>query len=1064
MKTQAIKPVTVTPAPAPLLVRKCACGGSEGKCDKCAEDERKPMLQRKASGSARAAGGIPPSVAGALRSAGRPLDGWTRSFMESRFGHDFGAVRIHTDGDAVASARAVGAQAYTVGNDIVFGAGRYNPATARGRRLLAHELTHTVQQRGLASVPLASMPVSSPSDPCEHEADAVADRVLQEGGGVGVAVHAAAPMLAREAVVPAPMESEQQAAQIAEIPPPIGVDERRLRWFAVDTPFPIPATKGPQGAELWKQIARRKAELRMIAKADGATAAALKARRSGTRTLKKMWLVAIGWPDAEATDRWNGYKGTATDFLASAKAGDEVCEFDHIIELQMGGPDAPSNLQATTGTSNLDSAQVVRREIIDRVRDVKRLFGDAELEQVGLVYGKAEQQEGQSCDVCCAIDKSAREEMADNRPVPDDTHEFPLKASGFTQIAFVPKKLSEDVPLARSRTAENRFAARLVPGLIFQRLYARTASGAKIEAKVAGDEVPVTVTKDESVTLKVSKSGKVELDDAKPHIKIAYEYLSEGEITKLSAGEDGLRAEGTIKPSFALLKDLPLHFVMTPASLSAVLTAKDELKTPIPRLKLLKPRIEFRLFPDFKPQGIVDFTVANDLLTGTLTVGAEGNVFVASADVIAKVPGLTETKGTVNYHKEKGWSGKIHLETGFGALIQSASVDVFIDNQGIDAVGSIFVTPPGGSLVELHIRRTKDGGLEYTGSGMIEVPGLSAPVHLNLGYGPKGLVAEGTVPFSIKKLGLDSHIFLSYRDKAFSGMIEELTFKRPPAVVTLKPLIFKGGKFSGAGTVTFPLTKDLLATGSIMLNNGDLAVAGTLSIAKPIPLFPGFTRDFDLFRLRPIKIPVPFLSIAGIGLKFRIAGALSAGYSIGPATLESAELSAGFNPFGTAAGLTSAALKARLVLPAELRVTGSVSGGLDLDVFIAEASANVEVTATAKLAGAVEATPSIVYASNRLMVDADFKAGFALLMNLGLDATLLADVGFSVLSKHFEKRWNLGKWTFDPGLRLTASGHFHYDSGKALEAPQFGAGQAGLDPADLLLGPFRDAPSKETGG
>src|SRR5512134_563730 len=91
--------------------------------------------------------GAPPIVHEALRSPGQPLDAATRAFMEPRFGHDFSGVRVHTDARAAESARAVQALAYTVGRDIVFGDQRYSPQTSPGRRLLAHELTHTLQQR-----------------------------------------------------------------------------------------------------------------------------------------------------------------------------------------------------------------------------------------------------------------------------------------------------------------------------------------------------------------------------------------------------------------------------------------------------------------------------------------------------------------------------------------------------------------------------------------------------------------------------------------------------------------------------------------------------------------------------------------------------------------------------------------------------------------------------------------------------------------------------------------------------------------------------------------------------
>lgn len=90
---------------------------------------------------------VSPIVHDVLNSdGGQPLDLAARAFLEPHFGHDFSQVRVHTDTRAAASARAVNALAYTVGKDVVFGAGQYAPGTRAGRRLLAHELTHVAQQ------------------------------------------------------------------------------------------------------------------------------------------------------------------------------------------------------------------------------------------------------------------------------------------------------------------------------------------------------------------------------------------------------------------------------------------------------------------------------------------------------------------------------------------------------------------------------------------------------------------------------------------------------------------------------------------------------------------------------------------------------------------------------------------------------------------------------------------------------------------------------------------------------------------------------------------------------
>jgi hypothetical protein len=154
-----------TPPSRPVLQRKCACGqhAGGGQCEEC---------RRQGSPETSAVGE-------ALRSAGRPLTAEVRDFMEQRIGHDFSRVRVHTDELAARSARSVNALAYTVGSDVVFGAGRYAPETSAGRRLLAHELTHVAQQGG---EPGAIRDLGALGEGAEREADGVARAV----DGVGL--------------------------------------------------------------------------------------------------------------------------------------------------------------------------------------------------------------------------------------------------------------------------------------------------------------------------------------------------------------------------------------------------------------------------------------------------------------------------------------------------------------------------------------------------------------------------------------------------------------------------------------------------------------------------------------------------------------------------------------------------------------------------------------------------------------------------------------------------------------------------------------------------------------
>ena len=171
-----------------FLQRKCACHGatsSSAQCERCGKEKRSglqaklrvsepgdayeqeadrvadqvlaapshhavnstpPRIQRYSGSSTPEINSAPASVGQVLASPGAPLEPALRQDMEQRFGYDFSRVRVHTSAFAEQSAQDVNAHAYTVGQNIVFGAGQFTPGTQRGRRLIAHELTHVVQQ------------------------------------------------------------------------------------------------------------------------------------------------------------------------------------------------------------------------------------------------------------------------------------------------------------------------------------------------------------------------------------------------------------------------------------------------------------------------------------------------------------------------------------------------------------------------------------------------------------------------------------------------------------------------------------------------------------------------------------------------------------------------------------------------------------------------------------------------------------------------------------------------------------------------------------------------------
>lgn len=149
---------------APVSVqRECACGGS---CESCKawrnhDEEEHKLLRKPAAGPEPVV--APHSVHATLRSGGEPLDAASRAFFEPRFGRDFGHVRVHTDSLAADSAAAVNARAYASGHHIVFAAGQYGGVqTQASTRLLAHELTHVMQQ---SERPLGRIQRDTKNDP-----------------------------------------------------------------------------------------------------------------------------------------------------------------------------------------------------------------------------------------------------------------------------------------------------------------------------------------------------------------------------------------------------------------------------------------------------------------------------------------------------------------------------------------------------------------------------------------------------------------------------------------------------------------------------------------------------------------------------------------------------------------------------------------------------------------------------------------------------------------------------------------------------------------------------------
>lgn len=201
-------------------IQRSAVRGEEEVQRQCADCEEEEHIQRSSTGESSSH--VAPSIVNqVVAGGGDPLESGTRSFMESRFGRDFSHVRIHKDSRAHLSAKAISAQAYTYGPHIAFARGKYQPHTAGGRHLLAHELAHVVQQgqtvrRFVANGPPAPSAVVAPLDRLEGPAPLLVADPVEHATGPVVPELPEEDLLATEALP----ESVSPAVELDPLMPP----------------------------------------------------------------------------------------------------------------------------------------------------------------------------------------------------------------------------------------------------------------------------------------------------------------------------------------------------------------------------------------------------------------------------------------------------------------------------------------------------------------------------------------------------------------------------------------------------------------------------------------------------------------------------------------------------------------------------------------------------------------------------------------------------------------------------------------------------------------------------
>lgn len=1096
-----------TPVNRPVVLRKCACGGTpgpDGECENC--KRRRLLVQRVATGAAAAGPSAPESVHRTLASPGRPLDPGTRQFMESRFGHDFSQVRIHTDSHAADSAREINAQAYTAGNDIAFAPGKYQPDSHAGQHLLAHELAHTVQQGGLQRRASDLAVDTEPGSRLEHEADRAAHSVMNGRGAPAIAGRVAGPVVSRAPVsapatgtaaggtpVPVPVSTPSyfgntthQVTAEAGVSVGTGTAATAEESFSVDVLY-VPAAKGRKGVQRFKDLANGGVLQSVIGLSGNANASAWQLRDPPPE-LRSTWLSARGLAPGPAADKaWSDAGGGAT-FGVCATGNAQI---DHIVELQTTGGNNAENLQPLDGSQNSESGQALWNEVSGLARAIlaERKLSSGKAAQLRLKFRTADMKgtakfpayetAAPVLDPATKLKRgttclSIGEAMTDNLAAGAGT--APAGGSATTAYVITAKaaaataggssttlRVPGSLPLAADAAIysdpANQAAGQLISGLLLEKLKSGSnASAGKIDASLdtrsrgpKATKLPISMDGAASVigldVAAQAQGGRLSLTNPNPGLKFTYPFLSPGVISTMEvtpAGETNWT--GYIDPKISFLGRLDV------ASQNGTLTISKglgltELKPPIPGIRIVKSSLGLQLAPEFKPTGFLDLEFGPaDKPTATASFAAttDGKGLVATGQLKLNIPGLSKAGAEITYrgggdYGAGSWSGEFAIGMNDISLpyVTSGSVVARLGAGGkaLTVSGALGLTLPGGSTATVGLS-DQSGDWVLSGSGTFVVPKVGQ-VPGGITYNTRsGEVSARIGRVTFKLFGFPATLnslkgkFASGVPPVFSGS-GSLVISKGKLSGTINVDLGEDGRFSGSGTMAYPLFEGLTPQVTVIYKNDRLRVEADITV-QSFKLFEGVKNDKELLNLSA-TIPVPGLSAGTSGVVITIGGGLTVGYSFGPGAIAPITFKAGFNPLDESPDLTLG-VEGKLSIPARAYVTAAARAelGVQVDALIVKGGvgAGLELTGNIELSGEVFGTLTAAYKARRFTATMVAGLRAELVLGLALTAYLRAYASSLVPGLGAEQRWDwkLAQASFPTGLQFELSAPFAYDS------------------------------------
>jgi hypothetical protein len=960
----------------------------------------------------------------AKKGSGKPLNDQVKADMEQSFKFDFSEVKIHDDKESAELCASLNAQAFAIGNDIFFNTGKYDPESDRGRELLAHELTHVVQQK-------------------DQVQRAVAYRNPAPSAGSS-AIDEASKTITVDKVKLPKLKQRNRGKIDGSI--------KRPKNYARDS--------GLAQDEKWKTDVQPEV---------------------ATKVEEKLKGVPI---DPETNVYYLGYKkiklfGSKEKLVENSriplwnKAGNaNAFDVDHIKEMQLGGTNDPkANMELLNFSANRSSGSVVKNGIRDSLSEFlesekkknpaqKVPSVDTALKNYDITFKTAEYKLDVSGD---GNDFWSHDDITSGK------HLQNFKALTAEEIAEV--KGSPTNPIVYTSEAggsglkEADFRA--LPGLNVSGFDFKNPGG-EITGKISGTIMPNNkIVKPYNFTLNAYKtegvlhgghikrraSGEGSLEKLLSRLEVKGLSPIVVDYADLVAGK-GIVAKGRIVPSVKIIEGVEIDFSIEGDKIELSKTfSAGEFKSVPPPFKITDASITvFAGTAGIGVRGNVDFEI-NNVGKGKISgSGRSDGVFELEgkfefdkkvfnkADVEMKYTHISggedkwEIKGNIQIPKGKiqgvkkaditvGYDGTTLKANGTADFdipgIEHGKLDVTYTDEQMTIEGEVDLKHKfikSGKVTAKVVKTGEDYKVTLTGNAKPNIPGVDTD--LSVSYVDGVITITGSVSYTKGRLAGTATVGVTNQSVGADG----------------KPSGGPGKDLSvfGGGSLTLKITDWLQGTAGITFKpDGNVEVVGKIGIPQAVNIFEKREIKKEIFKAPTIEIPLFAIPVGtrSVGLVATIGGGAEAYASIGPGQLTDASVEVKYNPADESS--MSITGNAKFKVPAEAGLRLFVRAGIGLSVGIARVAGGIEVGGALGIEGAAEAGVTVNWTpSTGFKLDAEASLSVQPKFKFDVNAYVEAVLDLYVTEFRKEWKWNLYAFEWGPSMKFGVKFPVHYEEGK----------------------------------